>query len=81
NANLTKVELHRMCQRMHDGMARAIVPVHTSYDGDVTFALCWGSLQADFDLVAEVAAQLTAEAIRRAVKAAKSISGIVGLGS
>lgn len=80
NANLNKVDLHRICQRMHDGMARAIVPVHTSYDGDISFALSWGSLQADFDLVAEATAQLTAEAIRRAVKAAKSVQGIVGLG-
>lgn len=80
NANLSKIELHRVCQRMHDGMARAILPVHTSYDGDVSFALSWGSLQVDFDLVAEIAAHLTAVAIRRAVKAAKSTQGIPGLG-
>ena len=79
NASCSKIELHRVCQRMHDGMARAIVPVHTSYDGDATFALSCGNVQADFDLIAEIAAQLTAESIRRAVRAAATVSGIAGL--
>jgi len=79
NADLSKVDLHRICQRMHDGMARAVQPVHTSYDGDVTFALSWGSVRADVDMVAEVAARLTADSIRRAVKAARSVQGIPGL--
>ena len=79
NAKLTKLELNRVAQRMHDGMARAIVPTHTSYDGDVSFALACGDVKADLDLVSEIAAQLTAEAIRRAVSAAKTTAGIPGL--
>lgn len=76
NADLTKLELFKVCQRMHDGMARAIVPVHTSYDGDVSFALSGGTVKADVDLVAELAAQLVAQAIRNAVRAAKPLPGI-----
>jgi L-aminopeptidase/D-esterase-like protein len=79
NADLSKVELHRVAQRMHDGMARAIVPSHTSYDGDATFALSHGALKVDFDLVAELSAAVTADSIRRAVRAAKSIQGTPGL--
>ena len=79
NAKLSKLELHRVAQRMHDGMARAVVPIHTSYDGDVSFALASGDVKADLDLVSEIAAQLTAEAIRRAVSAARTTSGIPGL--
>jgi L-aminopeptidase/D-esterase-like protein len=79
NAKLSKLELHRVAQRLHDGMARAIVPIHTSYDGDVSFALACGDVKADLDLVSEIAAQLGAEAIRRAVKAAKTSAGIPGL--
>ena len=79
NASLSKLELYRVAQRMHDGMARAIVPSHTSYDGDVSFALACGDVKADLDLVSEIAAQLAAEAIRRAVKAANSAAGIPGL--
>jgi L-aminopeptidase/D-esterase-like protein len=64
---------------MHDGMARAVVPAHTSYDGDVSFALSCGQVEADLDLISEIAAQVTADAIRRGVKSAKSVSGIPGL--
>lgn len=81
NADFTKVELFRISQRMHDGFARAIIPVHTSFDGDISFALSSGSVRADLDLVAEIAASTTAEAIRRAVLAAKSVHGILGLAS
>jgi L-aminopeptidase/D-esterase-like protein len=80
NAALTKVELHRIAQRMHDGLARAVTPAHTSYDGDATFACSWGNVETDLDVVAELAAELTAESIRRAVKAAKPIAGVPGLG-
>jgi L-aminopeptidase/D-esterase-like protein len=79
NARLSKLELFRVSQRMHDGMSRAIVPVHTSYDGDVAFALSCGEISSDLDFVSELAAQMTAEAIRRGVKAAKSIKTIPGL--
>lgn len=79
NAQFSKLELFRISQRMHDGMARAIVPVHTSFDGDVAFALSCGVVAADLDFVAELAAQMTAEAIRRAVISAKNVTGIPAL--
>jgi L-aminopeptidase/D-esterase-like protein len=68
NATLNKVDTHRVAQRAHDGMARAIVPCHTTFDGDVTFALSTGSEIAPIDLVAEMGAEATAEAIRNAVR-------------
>ncbi|MEX1275248.1 MAG: P1 family peptidase [Bacteroidota bacterium] len=79
NADFTKLQLFRIAQRMHDGMARAIVPAHTSYDGDVSFALSSGAVQADLDLVGEIAALQTASAIRRAVRAADQTVRIPGL--
>ena len=79
NASLTKLQLYKVSQRMHDGFARAIAPVHTSYDGDMSFALSHGTVNADVDLVAELAAALVVQAIRRAVLAAKSIPGVPGL--
>ena len=81
NAAFSKVQLHRICQRMHDGMARTIIPVHTSYDGDATFALSGGSVESEFDSVAEIAADLTEQAIRRAVRAAAPVKNIPGLAS
>lgn len=67
NARLSKVDCNRIAQRAHDGMARAIVPVHTTFDGDVTFGISAGDEAASVDLVAEMGAEMTAEAIRSAV--------------
>lgn len=39
NADLGKAELTKLAGTAHDGMARAIRPVHTLGDGDVVFAL------------------------------------------
>ena len=43
NARLSKAQLGRVAAMAHDGMARAIRPVHTGVDGDVVFALAAGS--------------------------------------
>ena len=79
NALLTKVEVLRVAQRAHDGMARAIVPVHTSYDVDIAFAVAAGPVKVPLDLVAEIGAALTAESIRTAVRSAASLPGVMGL--
>jgi putative pantetheine hydrolase len=42
DADLTKAELTRVAGAGHDGMARAIDPIHTYTDGDVVFALSTG---------------------------------------
>ena len=73
NARLSKVDCYRVAQRAHDGMARAIVPSHTTFDGDTTFALSAGEIFAPIDLVAEMGAEATAESIRAAVKHSKPI--------
>jgi L-aminopeptidase/D-esterase-like protein len=73
NARLSKVDCNRVAQRAHDGMARAILPSHTTYDGDTAFALSAGDAIASIDLVAEMGAEATAEAIRAAVRNSKSI--------
>jgi L-aminopeptidase/D-esterase-like protein len=63
----------------HDGMARAIMPVHTTYDGDTVFALAVPRVDASMDLVAILAEEVLAEAIRAGVRAATTIAGIPGL--
>jgi L-aminopeptidase/D-esterase-like protein len=78
NAALNKVDTFRVAQRAHDGMARTIVPCHTTFDGDVTFALSTGAVKAPVDLVAEMGAEATAEAIRTAVVQARERGGVRG---
>lgn len=73
NGRLSKVDCNRVAQRAHDGMARAVLPSHTTFDGDATFALSAGDAIASVDLVSEMGAEATAEAIRAAVRHSKPI--------
>jgi L-aminopeptidase/D-esterase-like protein len=80
NATLTKSEVHRVAVQAHDGMARAIRPVHTSYDGDTVFALSVPRVTAVMDLVAFLAEEALASAIRAGVRAAAPVAGIPAAG-
>ena len=79
NAKMSKVEANRLAQRVHDGMAIAIRPVHTTHDGDTAFALATNQVEASFDLVANVAVEVVAEAIRNGVRHANSVTFVPGL--
>ncbi len=76
DALLTKAQAHRLAQVSHDGLARAINPVHTMSDGDVMFALGTGTTgkSAGMMILSTLAAEVTARAIVRAVRAAKATS-------
>jgi L-aminopeptidase/D-esterase-like protein len=76
NAALTKGEVHRVAVQAHDGMARAIFPVHTSFDGDTVFAVAVPRVPAAMDLVAFLAEEALAAAIRAGVRAAGPVAGI-----
>ena len=76
NARFDKTRLCKIAGMGHDGMARAIRPVHTSADGDSVFALSVGEVEADQDLVGLLAAEVIAEAIIRAVESAESAYGL-----
>ncbi len=39
SARLTKAECHKLASVAHDGLARAVRPVHSMFDGDTIFAL------------------------------------------
>ena len=77
DAVLTKPEANKVAQMAHDGLARSIHPVHTMGDGDVVFALATGAarLPASPTLVGALAADVLADAVLRAVRAARRIGG------
>lgn len=80
NAPLNKIGCNRLAQRAHDALGIAIRPAHTTHDGDTVFALATGRLDvAPFDLIANVAVEVVAEAIRNAVRHAHSVDGVLGL--
>ena len=79
---LSKVQTTKVAQMAHDGLARTINPVHTAYDGDTIFALGTGksSKQANVTLVGALAAEAIAQAVLRAVRAARGIAGLPAAG-
>jgi L-aminopeptidase/D-esterase-like protein len=79
NARLTKAGATKVAQMAQDGLARAIHPAHTMFDGDTIFALATGEMEADISMVGAFAAEVMAEAIVRAVKMAKPAGGLPGL--
>ncbi|WP_448595564.1 P1 family peptidase [Thermoflexus hugenholtzii] len=76
NAALTKEEANKVAQMAHNGLARAIRPAHTMVDGDTLFALATGEKEADVSIVGAFAAEVVAEAIVRAIRAAEGVAGI-----
>jgi len=76
NAGLTKLQTTKVAEMAHDGLARAISPVHTQFDGDLVFALSFGSKRADLNTLGTAAAEVTARAIVRAVLVATSLGGV-----
>jgi L-aminopeptidase/D-esterase-like protein len=78
NATLTKVEALKMAQMAHDGLARAVSPVHTPADGDTIFAVATGTRagEANVGLIGALAAEAMADAIVRAATQATSVAGI-----
>jgi L-aminopeptidase/D-esterase-like protein len=77
NATLTKPQATKVAQMAHDGLARAISPAHTPWDGDTMFSLATGEYggNADLSTIGALAAEVTAEAVVRAVRAATGIEG------
>jgi L-aminopeptidase/D-esterase-like protein len=79
NARLSKPEATKVAQMAHDGLARAVRPVHTMLDGDTLFALSTGRVGADVTAVGAFAAEAATLAILRAVRLATSAGGLPGL--
>ena len=78
DAVLTKAGAHVVAQMAHDGLAQAIRPVHTMWDGDTVFALGTGKrgAPAHVSALGAVAASVLAEAVVRAVRQATALAGI-----
>ena len=64
NAVLTKGECLLVAQSGHDGLARALFPVHLSTDGDALVAAATGEIEVSADLVRVLAAAAVERAVR-----------------
>jgi L-aminopeptidase/D-esterase-like protein len=75
DAILSKAQAQRLALMGHDGLARAINPVHTQLDGDTLFTLATGKAGKSLSLLllGTMAAEVTARATVRAVLAAQRL--------
>jgi L-aminopeptidase/D-esterase-like protein len=78
NAALTKVQAQKVAQMAQDGIARAIRPAHTMFDGDTIFVMATGGAKKSGNptLVGLMAAEAVAASILRAVHAATSLPNL-----
>ena len=79
DAALSRVEAGRLAVMASAGMARALSPAWTGFDGDVVFALSCGQGRADVNVLGAAAADAVAAAIVRGVTQARSAGGLPGL--
>lgn len=92
NAPWSKAELAKIAQMAHDGLALALRPVHTPFDGDTIFALSTarfggaartdhgaGSDPVALGLAGATAARTLARAVVKAVRTATSLHGVPAL--
>ena len=90
NVKLTKAQAQKIAEMAHDGMARAIRPSHTMFDGDTVFVLgtglldldtlkqqaVWGNTSANINKLGSAAADALARAIVHAMLNAQTIGTV-----
>ena len=76
NARLTKSQATKLASMGHNGIARAVRPAHTIFDGDTIFSMCTGDIDATLTSVGILAGRAIENAIIDAVKSAESYDGL-----
>ena len=79
NARLTKEYACRLASVAHDGLARAIRPLHTMGDGDVVFTMATGQVAVEpmrYPALEALAAQAVERAVLKAVREARGLAGV-----
>src|SRR6266516_1216669 len=86
SASLSKEATNKVAQMAHDGLAQAIRPAHTMFDGDTVFALALGTASQvgttqataalQVSIIGAAAATTLARAIIKAVRNATELHGV-----
>ena len=90
NVRLTKAQAQKVAEMAQDGVARAIHPSHTMFDGDTIFALAtsltdldtlkqqaaWGNIAADVTKIGSAAADAVSRAIMHAMLNAQTVGSV-----
>ncbi len=75
NARLTKAQATKVAQMAADAYAHAIVPTHTTNDGDTVFVMATGAVDAPVDVVGSLAVRALGRAIADGARSATSAYG------
>jgi len=67
NAALTKEQANKLAAAAQDGIAMAVRPAHTMFDGDTVFAFGTGAVSGEFTAILAAGAEVAARAIVNAV--------------
>jgi L-aminopeptidase/D-esterase-like protein len=73
NGTFHKREITKVAQIAQGGLIKTVSPVHTTFDGDLVFALSLGTIAADVNRVGVLSEFVVAEAIKRAVRKADGL--------
>ena len=76
NADLSKKEIHQVAQIAHSGLAKVISPLHTTFDGDLIFAISYGKKKSDVNTVGLLGEVVLMEAVKRGVTKADGFGAI-----
>jgi L-aminopeptidase/D-esterase-like protein len=90
NVKLTKAQAQKVAEMAQDGIARAVRPAHTQFDGDTIFALgtgildldtlkqkaAWGNTAANVLQLGSAAADAVSRAIVHAMLAARTVGEV-----
>jgi len=71
DAALTRDQLSRLLVRAHDAYGACLRPAHTSFDGDICFAVSAGEREGEVHNLAEAAFEAVGRAIANAVTASR----------
>ncbi|MDI7260699.1 MAG: P1 family peptidase [Thermodesulfobacteriota bacterium] len=66
NANLSTKEVHQIARIAQSGLAKVISPIHTTFDGDMVFALSMGKKKADVNTIGLLGETALIESVKRA---------------
>ena len=76
NVRLNREQLNIVARMAHDSLAATVVPSHSSFDGDVIFALSAGIEECSVDVVGLLAVQVMAECIKRGVTESDGLGSV-----
>jgi L-aminopeptidase/D-esterase-like protein len=64
---ITDVPGIQVAQVAHAGLAKVISPLHTTFDGDLLFAISYGKKKADVNTIGLLGERVLIESVKRAI--------------